>query len=208
MNQNARNVLRSFAEHGMLAEFWTTLAWNPNSRWNRLLPRSLKMQLARRSISEAPAALVRSDPWREVVRLAGGRNAFSGLAQFGERAFSVVAMSIHFDARVARRVRELRPNIVYAYDGAALETFREAKRLGLRPCYELSSAFWCWDHAALFSEDARRNPAFASVHPKLKDSPAHLQRLDGESPLPILLLFPASTFSARWPGPCRKRRSG
>ena len=31
-NQNTRHALQSLVEHEMLAEFWTTLAWNPEIR--------------------------------------------------------------------------------------------------------------------------------------------------------------------------------
>ena len=66
-NQNVRNALRSLAENRMLAEFWTTIAWNPDPRWNQVLPSGLRMQLARRTFAEAPRERVKSVPWREMV---------------------------------------------------------------------------------------------------------------------------------------------
>jgi len=133
VNQNVRNSLRSLVENEMLAEFWTTVTWDPNSRWNRLLPSSLQKQLARKSISEAPQDKVRSVPFREAMRLALRGTPFTNILCKGERPFSVVSMDFNFDQRVARRVRELRPNIVYAYEGAALQTFGEARKQGLQP---------------------------------------------------------------------------
>ena len=88
-NQNTRNALRSLVEHEMLAEFWTTFAWNPKSVWNQLLPRGLQRQLARRNISEAPSTRVRTVPWREVVRLGARGTPVEALLCSSKRAFSV-----------------------------------------------------------------------------------------------------------------------
>ena len=53
-NQYIRNALRSMVERGLLAEFWTTVAWDPSSRWNKLLPTGVQRQISRRSFPEAP----------------------------------------------------------------------------------------------------------------------------------------------------------
>ena len=143
-NQNVRNALRSLAENGMLAEFWTAIAWNSESFWSRLLPLALRNQLARRAFTEAP--------WEQVqMRSAEGGGPLSARPAFvrnllcsGERPFSIIGMYRHFDSKVARRVRTLHPDAVYAYEGGALETFREARRLGIKTIYELTSSYWYW----------------------------------------------------------------
>jgi hypothetical protein len=53
-NQNLRNALRSLIENSLLGEFWTTVAWDRDSPWNRLLPSGLRNQLARRSYPDTP----------------------------------------------------------------------------------------------------------------------------------------------------------
>ena len=67
----------------------------------------------------------------------------------GERSFSVIGMYRHFDGKVARRLREIKFDAVYAYEGGALQTFREARRLGIAALYELPSAYWYWEHKLL-----------------------------------------------------------
>jgi alpha-maltose-1-phosphate synthase len=178
-NQNTRNALRSLVEHEMLAEFWTTFAWDPQSFWNSPLPRRVRTQLARRSIDEAPAYQVRTVPWREAVRLALHGTPLESFLCSGERPFSVIAMSQNFDARVARRFREIRPDIVYAYDGAALETFRESRKHGITTIEEQCSSYWRWARD-FFAEEAERTPEFASLLPTLTDPPGHLERKDEE----------------------------
>lgn len=172
MNQFTRNALRSLVESEMLAEFWTTFTWNPKSRWNRLLPQRLRTHLARRHVSEAPAHLVRSVPWREVVRLTVRGTPLKSLFSSGERPFSDIGIGRKFDATVACRVPALRPDIVYAYEGAALRTFREARKQGITTILEQPTAYWKWERE-LFLEEAERNPEFATLLPNLGNSPAH-----------------------------------
>jgi len=189
-NQNSRNALRSLVEQEMLAEFWTTFAWNSESAWNLLLPRGLRTQLARRSISEAPACQVRTVPWREMVRLGSRGTPFEAMLSSGERPFSNVGVALGFDAKVARRVRELRPNIVYSYDGIALQTFREAGKLGIATVSEQSSSHWRWTRK-LFGEEASRNPEFAGLLPNLTDSAAQHEWADEELRLADYVFVPS-----------------
>lgn len=189
-NQNVRNALQSFQERGMLAEFWTTLAWNPESKWNRILPPGVRSQLAKRAFPEAPPERVRCVPAREIVRL-GLRGSFlQGLLSSGERPFSVNGVYRHFDGKVAERVHQMCVDGVYAYEGGALQTFRQARRKGVATLYELPSSHWHWEHR-LLSEEAGRNPVFANLLPKLKDSPGHMRWKDEELELADLVLVPS-----------------
>jgi glycosyltransferase involved in cell wall biosynthesis len=175
----------------MLEEFWTTLAWNPKSAWNKVLPRNLQVQLARRSISEAPAAQVRSVPWREVVRLGARGTPVAQLLCTGERPFSTQGMSRNFDSHVARRLRQRRPDIVYAYEGSALQTFREAKRQGITTVDEQSSSYTGFT-CKLFAVEAERNPQFANLLPPLEDSMLYLERQEQELQLADYVFVPSS----------------
>lgn len=178
-NQNVRNALASLAEQGMLEEFWTTIAWDAQSGWNRLLPRGMRTQLERRTYAGIPRERIKCIPSREMVRLGARPRFLNGLLTSGERPFSIIGVYRHLDGKVARRVRSLHPDAVYAYEGGARETFREAKRLGIKTIYELPSSHWYWEHR-LLSEEAERNPAFAGLLPKLQDSPSHMLWKDEE----------------------------
>ncbi len=189
-NQNVRNALRSLVEHDMLAEFWTAIAWNPESQWNKFLPSRLRAQLARRSFAEAPRERMKSVPWREIVRLGARSTPLEDLLCSGERPFSVIGMYRQFDNTVARRLREIKADAVYAYEGGALQTFREAKRLGIKALYELPSSYWHWEHK-LLSEEAERYPEFAALLPKLRDSVLHMEEKDEELLLADYVLVPS-----------------
>jgi alpha-maltose-1-phosphate synthase len=191
MNQNARNALCSLVEHGMLAEFWTTFVWRPRSVWNRILPGRWQSQLARRSIPEAPPERVRSVPWREAARLAVRGTVVENWLCSGERPFSSFGIGTHFDRRVARRLRKIRPGMVYAYDGAAVQTLREAKKLGITAVYELTSAYWRMEHK-LFAEEAERNPEFAGLLGTLTDPAPYLERKEQELRLADYIIVPSA----------------
>jgi alpha-maltose-1-phosphate synthase len=178
-NENVRNALRGLAEAGMLTEFWTTIAWNQESGWNRFLPRKMQALLARRSFAAVPREAIRCVPWREMVRLSGGLFLLRNLLCSGERRFSIIGVFRHFDGKVSRRLAALHPDAVFAYEGGARETFREARRLGIATLYELSSTYWYREHK-LLSEEAERNREFAGLLPKLLDSQQHMEWKDEE----------------------------
>jgi hypothetical protein len=189
-NQNVRNAIRALVEHDMLAEFWTAVAWNAESRWNRLLPPGLRTQLARRAFPEAPMEQIRRIPWREVVRLGAGSSPLKNVLGSGERPFSVVGVYRHFDATVARRIRKIDVDAVYAYEGGALQTFRAARSRGIQTLYELTTGHWHWKRN-LLREEAARNPESAGLLSQLNDSDRHLAEKDEELLLADLVFVPS-----------------
>lgn len=190
VNQNTRNALRSLVEHEMLAEFWTTFTSNPDSLWNSFLPNGLRKQLARRKVTEAPAHLVRGFPWREMIRLALRGTPVQNLLCSGERPFSILRMTSSFDRRVAQRVRELRPDMVYANEGGGLQTYREAKRLGVTIIHEQPSSYWRWTRD-LFANEAERSPDYASILPDTKTAVKYAERYDEELRLVDYVFVPS-----------------
>lgn len=189
-NQNVRNALRSLIEHDMLAEFWTAISWNPESRWNRVLPASVRAKLARRVFEDALGERVKCVPSREIVRLGARFFPLGNLLSSGERPFSVIGMFRHFDATVARRLREIEVDAVYAYEGTAHQAFRQARKRGIKTLYELPSSHWHWEHK-LLSEEAERNPEFAGLLPKLRDSARHMEEKDEELLLADCVVVPS-----------------
>jgi glycosyltransferase involved in cell wall biosynthesis len=189
-NQNVRNALRGLAEREMLAEFWTTVAWNPQARWNRMLPSGIRTLFERRTYAEAPRERIKCVPWREMVRLAAGPTPLSGLLTSGERPFSIIGVYRHLDGKVARRLRSLRPDAVYAYEGCARQTFREARQLGITTLYEQPSSYWYWVRG-LLTQEAERSPEFARLLPNLVDSAGHLEWKDEELALADYVFVPS-----------------
>jgi glycosyltransferase involved in cell wall biosynthesis len=189
-NQNVRNALRSLVENEMLAEFWTTAAWNLKQPWSRLLPSGIRAQLSRRTFSEAPGDQIKTCPWREVIRLGMRATPIAGILCSGQRPFSIIGIYRHFDRKVANRVAELLPNMVYAYEGGALQSFRAAKKQGITTVYEQPSGYWHWE-GKFFAEEAERNPEFASLLPALKEPSGHLEWKEEELRLTDYVFVPS-----------------
>jgi glycosyltransferase involved in cell wall biosynthesis len=178
-NQNVRNAVAGLAGQQMLAEFWTTVAWNSQSVLNRMLPSKLRIMLERRCYSEIPKERVRCVPSREMIRLGAGLTGLTRVLAAEEGPFSIIGVYRHFDGKVARRLASLRPDAVYCYEGGALQTFREARRLGITTIYEQASCYWYWVHD-LLRQEAERSPDFAALLPNLADSDEHLRWKDEE----------------------------
>jgi len=125
-----------------------------------------------------------------MVRLSAGPLLLHNLLCTGERPFSIIGMYRHFDGKVARRLRTLHCDAVYAYEGGALKTFREARRLGIKTIYEQTSSYWYWARR-LLTEEAERSPKFAGLLPNLLDSVKHLEWKDEELALADYVFVPS-----------------
>jgi hypothetical protein len=189
-NENVRNALRSLVEHDMLAEFWTAVAWDPQSPWNRLLPSGLRIQLSRRAFAGVPKAQVHCVPWREMMRLGTRSSPLAKPLCSGERPFSFIGMYRSLDRRVARCLARVGADVAYAYEGGALETFRAAKHHGVAAYCEMQSSHWRW-WQTLLREEAECNPEFAGLLPQLKDTTRHFEQKDEELLLADLVFVPS-----------------
>ncbi len=196
-NQNVRQTALALAEVGWLAEFWTCVNWREGTLLDRSLgvvaPR-VQTELRRRSFPPALAPYLRTNPAREWVRQLAGQLGWSRLCQEEAAPFSVDAVYLSLDRRVARRLtRSSGLTAVYAYDAGALETFREAKRRGLQCVYEHPIVYWR-KVRELQREEAELRPEWASTLGALADSDEKLARKDEELALADLVIT-ASSFS-------------
>lgn len=195
-NQNVRQTALAFAEAGLLAEFWTCVNWRRGHFLDRLLGISgeLRNELRRRSFPAGLAPFLCTFPWREWGRQFAGQLGWSRLTKEETGLFSVDAVYRSLDRRVARRLAtRLRINVVYAYDDGALETFRVAKRRGLKCIYEHPIIYW--RKVRQFQrEEAELHPEWAPTLSALADSDEKLARKDEELALADMVIT-ASTFS-------------
>jgi glycosyltransferase involved in cell wall biosynthesis len=195
-NQNVRQTALALAEASMLAEFWTCLNW----RQGTLLDRSLgavgriRSELRRRSFPPELAPYLRTFAWREWGRQLAGQLGWKRLTKYESGFFSVDAVYLSLDRRLARRLtNSSNISAVYAYDAGALETFRRAKRLGLKCIYEHPIIYWR-KVRELQREEAELHPEWAPTLGALSDSEDKLARKDEELSLADLIVT-ASSFS-------------
>ncbi len=150
MQTNARIVLshpgtgvfvqqagRALFEAGMLQRFITTVVDRPAARWRRWAARSvwLDNELRRRAVTGFPIDLAVAHPGAELLRLLVRRFDRTGVST--DRVWE---WSEHgFDAWVARHALA-GAQAVYAYEHAALSTFRVAKARGMTCLYDVPAA--------------------------------------------------------------------
>jgi alpha-maltose-1-phosphate synthase len=195
-NQNVRQTALALAEARLLEEFWTCVHWKQGGLLDRLssvIPR-LQSELRRRSFPTKLAPFIRTQSGREWARLVAGQLGWGSLTREEHGPFSVDAVYLALDRRVAARVNSsLTMKAVYAYDGGALATFRAARERGLACIYEHPTIYWRMVRE-LQREEAELHPEWAPTLGALADSEEKLVRKDAELALADLVVT-ASTFA-------------
>ena len=179
-NANVRQAVRALNEVGLLAEFWTSLAWHPEHPLAKMLPRSLSRELRRRTFTHVHRDKVHCYPWLEAGRLLANRFHLAGLTRHEVGLFSVDAVYRGLDAAVASRLQHAKNvDAVYAYEDGALASFRAARKLGFKTIYELPIGYWrCYQE--LMEEEAELQPEWAMTLPGNSDSTGKRDRKDEE----------------------------
>lgn len=176
-----RNDIRALERAGCLAAFYTTVAVPSSVTRHRAWPPRLRRELSRRTFPEIPLSKVVTHPLREIIRLAAGRAGVHALTRHEVGWASVDAVYHALDRRLARDLEagKIKASTVYAYEDGALETFKAARRLRLRPVYHLPIAYWRVLRQ-LLAEERDRRPDWALTMVGLTDSAAKGQRKDLE----------------------------
>ena len=195
-NQNVRQAALALAEAGLLEEFWTCINWQQGGfldRFSGYSPR-LQKELRRRSFPAELIPFIWTHPWREWGRHFSARLGLGQLMRNEGGAFGMDSVYFSLDRRVARRLSSCRTlKAVYAYDNGALQTFRAAKKLGLKCIYEHPVVYWR-KVREYQQEEAELNPAWAPTLGALRDSDEKLAQKDEELAMADVVITP-SLFS-------------
>ena len=197
-NANSRQALLAFFEGKMLSAFYTTVAWDGGSVWNRLLPPAVTKELNRRGYPDIPKHLIHAAPMRELCRVFLARLGMKALIEQPDSPFSIFSIYRHLDQLTSSAVLSSPPKAVYAYEGAALRTFRSARRIGVKTIYELPIAHWHFVKD-FFREEEELQPAFADTLPKLFIDPDWIPRKDEELELADLVIVPSGYVKSTLP---------
>ena len=190
-NTFSRAAGRAFHGQGLLREFDTCFSWNPSAPIARYLPSGLAAQLNRRSFPDVPLALQHTHPWREILRLLALDRFLPWLKRHEQGPLSIDAIYRSFDRHVAARLPGLGGlQAVYAYEDAALHTFRAAQGLGLRRFYDLPIGHWRTAQQ-IFAGERDLQPEWACTLTGLGDSAAKLARKDQELALADAVIVPS-----------------
>lgn len=143
--QHSFQAALALQEHALLRAFVTGFYFRAPSPLSRLvdaLPSwagaPLRRQLLRRRLVGLDESLIRDFPLETFVTTATRRSPF--LDRIAARLSLQVKCLERFYQRAASLVEQLRPDAVVAYDSAALEVFRAAKKVGALKILDQSSA--------------------------------------------------------------------
>lgn len=195
-NTNVRGIVEGLHDKNMLYQFYTTIACFPNNFWDKAANIKGLGDLKRRSYKPELQPLTKQYPFRELGRTFANRFGFKALIKHETGRFSTDKIYASFDKYVATNLKEAKKNgatAVYAYEDGALETFIEAKKIGLTCIYDLPIAY----HETLQNElkkELDKNSSWAStLGGGIKDSQKKLGRKKKELELAEIVVV-ASDF--------------
>jgi glycosyltransferase involved in cell wall biosynthesis len=202
-NQNVRAVIAAMAGAGCLHEFNTTLSFNPQDAWLKILPKGIRAECLRRSFP-ARQHQVFTHPWREMARMVFPKVGLNRFLRHETGWASIDSVYRKFDKAVALRLgRSAQKNeisVVYAYEDGALATFKQAKALGLTCVYDLPIAYWKTARR-LLKEESLRLPGWApTLKGGIQDSSEKLDRKTQELQLADIVVGPGSFVESSLPG--------
>lgn len=178
-NANVRAVLKALAEGDRLHQFLTTIGIS-EERELGLLPLRLQSEIRRRSYSLRPDQISIS-PIREIIRHLAKRWGIQKLTEHESGWASIDQVWRSLDRRVADYVSHsnLKCKVVYAYEDGALDTFRAAKKNGLKCVYDLPIGYWR-KAREVYRREREINPEFASILGGVHDSDEKCERKEEE----------------------------
>jgi glycosyltransferase involved in cell wall biosynthesis len=192
-NANVRAALAALFAAEILKEFHTTIAAYPGNVWEWLRRSSLGREFERRTYDERLQPFTLQHPCRELLRMLATRLKISRLTRHETGLFSIDAIYRSLDRKAATRM-DSNPemfNGVYAYEDGALESFRIARKLGIRCYYDLPIAF-SETAQRLLHEEAARLPAWEpTLGGGTRDSAFKLRRKVEELELAQTVICPS-----------------
>jgi glycosyltransferase involved in cell wall biosynthesis len=178
-NANVRAIANELAAKGLLYEFNTSIAAFPNNFWYRIGGIKGLSDFRRRTFDPALRPYTKLHPFGELGKAFANKLGIKSLTKHEKGRFSTDQIYKRFDMNVSKRLQNAKSNgatAVYAYEDGALETFLEAKKLGLKCIYDLPIAYHL-TLQKLLQEEAFRKPEWSdTLGGGIKDSPEKLER--------------------------------
>jgi glycosyltransferase involved in cell wall biosynthesis len=192
-NQFVRALITSFQDAGMLARFVTTVAVTENAYWLKMLPAKLSEELRRRTFS-VPADQMMRRPLLEIARNLLPKIGFHAAVKHETGFASLDRVYWDLDKAIAGSLKKISKRLdidaVYAYEDGALETFIQAKKLGLTCIYDLPIAYWETGHKLMQEEALRLPPWSVTLGGGIADSEHKLKRKIKELELADVVVVP------------------
>jgi glycosyltransferase involved in cell wall biosynthesis len=196
-NANVRAALNGFNEAKMLFEFDTTIASFPGTWLHNLSHLKPFAEIGRRNFDIALKTKTKTYPWYEIARLVSLKAKLKSLTKHEAGVFCIDSIYKQHDLFVSKRIGQLGSKIssVYAYEDGCLQTFQQARSMGIICSYDLPIGYWRTSHKIL-EEEKKRWPQWAATLVGVKNSSVKLARKDEELALADEI-YVASSFTAK-----------
>lgn len=193
-NQFVRALLKGFIKENILYEFHTSIAAFPDTMLNKLGSINAFSEFKRRRFDLELKSFTKVWPLMETGRIIANKIGLTILTTRESGFFCVDAIYRNMDKKIASTLKEAAKNgvnAVYAYEDGALESFIQAKKLGLTCIYDLPIAYWETGRELMLQE-ATRLPAWAgTLGGGINDSTEKLERKIMELELADMVIVPS-----------------
>lgn len=193
-NQNNRAVLKGLVEAKMLHEFYSSIAVFEGDFLTKVSRLSAFNDILRRNFDLELKAFTKTSPKYELGRVLFSKLGFKGLVRHETGRFSVDAVYQYIDKKVASKLEKgynLGVDAVYAYEDGAYQSFKEAKKYGIKCIYDLPIAYWETSQK-LMQEEFERLPEWRdTIKSGLSDSKEKLIRKESELKMADTIVVPS-----------------
>jgi glycosyltransferase involved in cell wall biosynthesis len=192
-NANVRAVALGLTRAGILSRFHTSIASFPGDIIDLLSKFQPLSEFRRRRFDPALKTLTNIWPWIELGRLLSIKTGLTSLSRPETGIFSIDSVYKSLDKHVASRLKKERSdtlNAVYAYEDGALETFKRAKKMGVKCIYDLPIAYWEM-RKNIMAEEVIRMPRWKSTLGGVRDSQEKLDNKTRELELADMVVTPS-----------------
>lgn len=197
-NANVRAVAEGLAKANLLISFYTSIASFRGKILDRLGYVKIFSEIHRRHFDLSLQPYTHTYPTLEIGRLLASKLSWKKLVEHEKGIFSVDAvyqnLDNHITCQLKKIIQEATLKGVYGYEDGAVNTFEEAKRLGLKCFYDLPTGYWRASRKLLPLE-IERCPEWSETFIGFNDSPKKLERKDKEL-AQADVVFVASKFTA------------
>lgn len=194
-NANVRGVANSLASADFLLSFYTCIAIFPNRFFDNLPGNKISEELKRRRYDAAIGSSIHLYPWRELGRLLALKVGLNNFLKPEVGKFCIEKVYSSLDKKVASNLgkeAEKGARAIYAYEDGALESFKRAKKLGMKCIYDLPIAYWETSRKLLMQEADRLPLWKETLGGGIFDSEAKLIRKEQELELADVVVGPGS----------------
>lgn len=196
-NENTRAAVNGFYNASALDTFITSVAVFKNAWYYHFLHFSILREFKKRTFSSALQHKTKVFPLKEMGRMIAKTLNIKTMSKQNKGIFCSYEVCKYIDVKTANYLHRHKEttDAVYCYEDIALETFREAKKYGIKCFYDLPIGHWRYMRTLLQNE-LQKNKEWAITLGGLDDPNSKLKQKDEELRLADKI-YVASTFTKK-----------